>query len=510
MEIELKLQIHPRDVDTLRHHPLLEKYAIAAPRNQKMADIYFDTPEFDVRQFDAGLRIRRVNGKWIQTLKFGGDVKGGLHSRYEIESPVIGSEPNLEQLRNDTADQSPLFNMLHSEGFNERLTRIFTTHITRRVWQLRLPCGDEVEFVFDLGKIECGKLEVPISEIEIELKAGDPVHLFDFALALLEDIPLHIGALSKADRGYALCKPTSSTPDEAGPIPLSKHTTLEQAFQQIIGDCMKQIQANAHCLERIDDSESVHQMRIGLRRLRTSLKLFKHLLQPPAKILHELDWLAAHLGAARDWHVLAASTLPAIAKKMPSEIQLTQLTRAATHTAFEKQQAVKVAINSPRFTWLILSITRWIVGRHWRNTQSSQIRKQMKEKAILFCGDMLAHEQRRLLKRGKKLSAANPNSRHRVRSGIKTMRYASDFFQLLLPSKKLRPFIASLKALQDELGWINDAVVARNLLAEVGEEKSHLQTKIHFLNGYLTNCIDNGGQQIEKLWKNFELVKLRC
>ena len=509
MEIELKLQIHVQDVDTLRHHPLLEKYAISVPRNQKMADIYFDTTAFDIRQSGAGLRVRHVNGQWIQTLKFGGDVKGGLHSRHEIESPVIGPEPDTEQLRN-AADETPLFNMLHSAGFNELLTHVFTTRITRRVWQLRLPCGDEVEFVYDFGKIQSGKLEVPISEIEVELKTGDPVHLFDFALALLEDIPLQIGTLSKADRGYALCNPASSTADETGQIHLSKHATLEQAFQEITGNCMRQIQGNASSLARINYPESVHQLRIGLRRLRTSFKLFKNVLQPPTKILQELDWVAAHLGAARDWYVLAASTLPAIANEIPSVIQLTQLRRAAVHTAAEKQEAAKAAVNSPRFTWLMLSITRWIVGRKWRNTQSSQIRKRMKEKATRFCGDMLAHEQRRLLKRGKKLIAADPHSRHCVRSAIKTMRYTSGFFQSLLPSKKLRPFIASLKALQDELGWINDAVVARNLLTELGEANSHLQTSVHFLNSYLTRLIDSDDQQIGKLWKKFEQVKLRC
>jgi hypothetical protein len=84
---------------------------------------------------------------------------------------------------------------------------IFTTRIKRRGWALRLPQGDEVECVLNIGNIECSSRKVPISEIELELKAGDPTHLFDFALALHQDIPMQIGNLSKADRGYALYAP---------------------------------------------------------------------------------------------------------------------------------------------------------------------------------------------------------------------------------------------------------------------------------------------------------------
>ena len=42
------------------------------------------------------------------------------------------------------------------------------------------------------------------SRIELELKQGDPLALFDFASALLRDIPLRIGVQSKAQRGYTL------------------------------------------------------------------------------------------------------------------------------------------------------------------------------------------------------------------------------------------------------------------------------------------------------------------
>ena len=49
MEVELKLLVSPQDAEALRQHPLLKKYATSKPHEQKMSDIYFDTPELDIR-----------------------------------------------------------------------------------------------------------------------------------------------------------------------------------------------------------------------------------------------------------------------------------------------------------------------------------------------------------------------------------------------------------------------------------------------------------------------------
>lgn len=509
MEIELKMQIDSRYVKTFRNHPLLKKYALSVPYDQKMSDTYFDTPDLDIQRSNAGLRVRRINRKWVQTLKYGGGVNGGLHSRHEWETTIAAPVPNLPELHNMVGHKAILSKLLRSTDINQRLSPIFTSRVTRSIWKLRLPQGDEVECVLDLGKIECNNQEVRISEIEIELKSGDPVHLFDFALALLQDVPLQIGTLSKADRGYALYALPSSIAVKAIPIRLSKQMTLEQAFQQIASNCMAQIQGNASCLARNDEPESVHQMRVGLRRLDTVLDLFKKLLQPPAEMLQELDWLAAQLGAARDWDVLAGSTLPAIADLMPEEIRLIQLTQAAVDAAHERHKAAAAAVCSPRFTRLILSFTRWVLGCDWRDTQSSQNQRRFNDRMTRFSGDMLEHQHNRLLKRGKKLKVTSPAVRHRVRIAAKTTRYTTEFFQSIFPRKKVRPFVAALSALQEELGLLNDKATALDLLRELRDQHIYLEESANFLCGYLICPIDNDNKKIRMLWKTFKAIKFR-
>ena len=81
METELKLLVSPSDAEALRQHPLLKKYASDPPHEQTLSGIYFDTPNYDLRRADAGLRVRQVGKDWVQTLKVGGQAVGGLHRR---------------------------------------------------------------------------------------------------------------------------------------------------------------------------------------------------------------------------------------------------------------------------------------------------------------------------------------------------------------------------------------------------------------------------------------------
>lgn len=510
MEIELKLLLNSQDAEALRQHPLLKQYATSKPHEQKMSDTYFDTPDLHIRRCDAGLRVRRVGNDWVQTMKGGGSVAGGLHSRHEWESRVAGPAPDLALLRDVVDRKTAWGKLLRSPVVEDQLLPIFSTQVKRMVWQLRLPQGDEVECVLDQGNLECDDKKVPISEIELELKSGDPTRLFDFALALQQDIPMQIGNLSKADRGYALFAPQPHAAVKATPLKLSKRMTIEQVFQVIAVNCMAQIQANEAGVAQQHDVESLHQMRVGLRRLRSALGLFKDVLQPPEDLQQELDWLATQLGAARDWDVLAGSTLPAVSEAAPDETLLAEVKLAALGKAHEKHEAASAAVSSSRYTRLILCFTRWVQGCGWRDAMSPQDQSHLTARVRKFARNMLVYDQRRLLKRGRKLHGASPKARHRVRIAAKKTRYATEFFQSLYSSKRVRPYVAALSTLQDELGWLNDAAVADRLLKELQDGQAHLEGSAGFIRGYLASRVKNDDKKIRKLWNKFTPMKLPC
>jgi inorganic triphosphatase YgiF len=312
MEIELKLALARGDVEALKRHPLLKAYALALPTEHELDDTYYDTPDLRILRSGAGLRVRQVAGAAIQTMKAGGSVEGGLHSRHEWESRVAGPRPELDKLRELVDAKGPWSKLLCSGSLEDALTPVFTVRLWRTLWVLQLPEGSEVEFVLDQGDIESRGRRLPVSEIELELKAGTPAHLFDFALALQKDLPFQIAQSSKAERGYGLFEPRPWKAVKAGPVELAEAMTVEQAAQAIIGNCLQQIQANQPGVAECRDARALRQMRAGLRRLHCALEMMTDVIDLPQALGEELDWLAGELGAARDWDVLAGSTLPAL------------------------------------------------------------------------------------------------------------------------------------------------------------------------------------------------------
>ena len=501
MEIELKLLLAAQDANHLRRHPLLKAYATAQPRQQTLSDTYFDTPELHLRQRDADLRVRRVDKVWVETMH------GGAGGR-EWHAPLAGPAPDLAALRDIVASKSASGKLLRSPSLEERLMPVFTARVRRSVWALRLPQGDEIECVLERGKIECDGRQVPISEMELELKSGEPAHLFDFALALQQDIPLQIGHLSQADRGYALLAPQPPAAVKASALKLSPHLSIEQAFQAIAINCIAHIQANQAAVALAHDVEGVHQMRVGLRRLRCALGLFKDVLQAPEDLQQELDWLADQLGAARDWDVLATATLPALAAAAPGGPRLAELGLAARARADDKHQAAALAVASARHARLILTLTRWVLGCGWREAILMRDAPRLAAPLRAFARKMLAQRQRRLLGRGRHLRGAGPQARHRIRIAAKKMRYASEFFQSLYAPARLRPYVAALSALQDELGWRNDAAVAADLLQQLQDGQAELDGSAGFARGYLLARETGANRKLHRLWQGYAALKL--
>ena len=503
MEVELKLLFAAHDADTLRRHPLLQEYATAQPREQTLTDTYFDTPDLRLRQSAARLRVRKVDNTWVETMH-GGSRTGAR----EWHAPLAGPAPDLAALRDVVGHNSASGKLLRLPLLEDRLAPIFTTRVKRMVWALCLPQGDEVECVLEQGRLECAGMKVPISEIELELKSGQPAHLFDFALALQQDIPLQIGQLSQAERGYALFAPQPPAAFKATPLKLSKHMNIEQAFQAIALNCLAQIQANEAAVVEAHDVEGVHQMRVGLRRLRSALGLFKDVFQAPDDMQQELDWLTTQLGAARDWDVLATATLPALAAAAPAEPRLAGLMLAAHARADDKHEAAALAVASARHARLILSLRRWVLGCGWRDAMLMQDGHRLAAPLGGFARKTLLQRQRRLFDRARQLRAASPETRHRLRIAAKKTRYASEFFQSLFSARTLRPYVAALSALQDEFGWLNDASVGSRLLQELQEGQAELDAGAGFARGYLLARSSNDDRKIHKLWHDFAAMKL--
>lgn len=196
-EIELKLLIDSANIPQLLQHPLLKSACKSGPLRQKLHSIYFDTPELDLMRQRISLRLRQTGGHWIQTVKGGGKVEEGLHQRPEWEVPVIGGMPDFDKL-----SASP-WHSFFTPDIQSKLMAIFVTDFWRTIWLMELP-NCLIELALDAGEIHAKNKQVPICEVELELKSGAPESLFDLARELRKSIALQPEDRSKADRGYML------------------------------------------------------------------------------------------------------------------------------------------------------------------------------------------------------------------------------------------------------------------------------------------------------------------
>ncbi|MYN38682.1 CHAD domain-containing protein [Duganella sp. FT109W] len=470
MEVELKLLLAPEHNELVQQHPLLGEPA----RVQQLTARYFDTPDLHLLRHGAGLRVRKVDGEWVQTMKAGGSVQSGLHSRNEWEGVVDRSWPRLGKLRKLIGDDPQWLAVLDETNLKERLEPLFLVDVQRHVWDLEID-GNRIEVALDVGHIERKTQRVPVNEIELELKDGDPAGLYAFALQLLEDIPLRLSNINKAERGYMLVRDTGQAPFRAKALELDADATLSDALPAVLGNCLEHIQRNELAVIDSDDPETLHQMRVGVRRLRSAIKLFDPVAPCPPALQEDISWLGTVLGAARDWDVMLTSTLQHIDVSPGGQHGLMELQSLAQQTAQAKRQEAAQALLSPRYTKLMLTLGSWML----------QTAPLLNGPAAQFSRQTMQQLHKSLLKRAARMDDGDPASAHRTRIAAKRGRYALEFFHALYRDKSTRTYLKALAAAQEELGQHNDLVVADRLLQELAQQHPPADGAIQFARGYL-------------------------
>ncbi|MET1076406.1 MAG: CHAD domain-containing protein [Pseudomonas sp.] len=506
MESELKLRVEPDNVGRLKDHPLLAQYCRQPPQQTDMTATYYDTPDLLIRQAKAHLRVRQSHQRWRQTFKAELSTLAGLHRREEWETFVDGPEPDLEQLRQQIGCHvhwQPLLQHLEQQL---DLQPLFSTQVSRTVWNLHLPTGEEVEAALDEGSLTCGDLSLPIGELELELRSGQPASLFRLALELIKVLPLRLDNRSKPDLGYALLARQTHPAVKATALSLSADSRVEQAFRAVISNCLAQVQANEPGVAKSRAPDSLHQMRVGLRRLRSALRLFERAIPCPASLQTQLEELTAQLGVARDWDVLLGSTLPWASTRRDDPRDLTALRHALAEQATQAHQAASRAVTSPAYSELLLAFGAWLEERPWRDAPDGDPRRL--DKALdSFADKRLKQAHGRLLRRARGLKQAEPQRLHRLRIAAKRLRYACEFFQSLYPKRRLCNYVEALSGLQDELGKLNDAHVAEALLDRLLPEQPALQPDVDWLKERLVALQADEIKPLRQRWKQFKRIK---
>jgi triphosphatase len=446
-ETELKLRLAPTDVRRLR--AALRRLA-GPPRRTHVLSIYYDTPELALAARGYALRIRRVGRQWVQTLKGGGAESGGLHRREEENLKVRAPRPDATALAAAGLDPASL-------------TPVFVTDFQRESWPIAH--GEaRLEAALDRGVIRCGERERAFLELELELNAGPSRALYQVARLLASQIPLAPEPRSKAERGYALFEGREEAPTRATVPPLFPRQSVDAAFATLFGHTLQQITRNQPGVLASGDPEFLHQMRVGLRRLRALFTLFREAVPADtwAGWAPRLRTLAAKLGQARDWDVLAMQLLPAF--EASEEMRAPHLRRAIAARRRQAHAEVQALVGGTAYGVLMLEMGEWLASRGWRKGADASRRSLLAAPVARLAGEWLEKRRRRFLRAGEKLKWGDDVKRHRLRVQAKKLRYGLEFLGTLLPEAVRKPWLRRLSRLQDRLGELNDLAEAAQVM----------------------------------------------
>ncbi len=471
-EIELKLAIDPADVAAFRRLPLLREKCIGGPTRRKLLNVYFDTLGLALSHHAIALRLRKSGGKWLQTLKTAGVSTGGMHQRGEWEFALPAPQLDLAMFR-----ETPLATLAQAKALHLTLKPVFRTDFDRTTWIIELAPGQRVEVALDQGIIRAGGHESVISEIEIDLLEGSTAAAFDVALALVKGVAMRPAIRSKAERGFLLFRPQAPVARRARPIELRREWTPNDAMRTITAACLDHYEANVEGALDSNDPEYVHQLRVALRRLRSAIHIFR-----PAHADHvsaELKWLANTMGAARDWDVLATSTLPALFGPNKKSAAARKLLAAAAQRQALARDDARAALVSGRAAMLVMTLARWVhitadfaLLPDEAANHGDDMTVPASQDLTRFASHKINRSYRRVARSKDALVDMAPDARHRLRIKAKHLRYALEFFSSLFPAKRVVQYVKALGRIQDGLGATNDDAVALRLIGELAPAKA--------------------------------------
>ncbi len=462
-EIELKLELASGTVDDLLVHPALSGLTPLPGQSGQLHAIYFDTADHALRREGLSLRIRHKNGSAIQTIKAEGPHGSLVMDRGEWETSVDG------QLDLSVAAKTPLASLVSDEATRKSIVPVFTIDTDRKAFEADFN-GSLIEASLDQAKISGAHQEVTFSEVELELKEGNPATLFAFARRLSEAAPFRLSVLAKSARGYRLLDTASLQPSRAKPIELPENATCAEAFQIIARSCLSQMLHNEALVRQTQDPIVLHQMRVGLRRLRSALSLFgKQLLTDPesAEMKSELLWAGQAMGKVRDFDVLLERIRSSKAEYDTSQVIKVERGRG------EAYRELLETLESRRFMETSLKAAAWIEAGTWATTDTKKQKQARERPARDFAADEMSRRFKSIRKSGKRLRERSEEERHELRIRIKKLRYGTEFFGSLFPkakAQKRRKNLASvLEELQEMLGELHDLSVSGSLAPSLVE-----------------------------------------
>ena len=493
IEVELKLAVSPRDLRDARRLPWLKNLTNGPVSRKNLVSVYFDTSKFKLRNNGLTLRVRSGDHKRLQTIKSNNNCSNGVLGRDEWEVEIAGDEPDLK-----LAKDTPLAPLL-TPKLKKSLRPVFETHVRR----ISVPVyfgSSNIEIAFDRGYIKTDARDEQISEIELELKKGDRADLAQLSERIARSIPTAYGALTKPERGYALSASADTQPVFAEKIALAPTVSTGDAFSLIGLSCLHHMAANENAA-RNGHSEGVHQMRVGLRRLRATISVFKNVVQSAdaENVNSGLKWLTERLGPARDFDVLVKETVGPLREANPDHPEIALLEADLAERRLSSFENASAAVAGERYRTVVFETALWLLNGDW--SRNADLTRKRDQPVTEFARDALAKRKKKIVKKIGKVARLDARQRHKVRIAVKKLRYATDYFRSLFAEAKAKKarkrFDKTLKSLQDALGKLNDISVHERLARQYIHPSKQVRNKPE--KAYAMGFLSGGEKNISRV-----------
>ena len=290
----------------------------------------------------------------------------------------------------------------------------FLVH-TRRPIRCCAPPGRSgfLGFVFFIGGTVLSGLLNPIFWtlylLELELKHGRLHDLTPLVGRLNRGLPVAFGAQTKSDRGYALKLGEERKAIRAKDITLDASQRAGAAFAQIGLSCLCHLAANQNAVDA-GDGEGIHQMRVGLRRLRAAISLFASMLtdKETESIKTDLKWLTEQLGPARDVDVLVEEAIVPLRAANPDQPEIAILERDVKRERDEDIERAQAAVRSKRYRQAILRTALWLIDGHWTRAVSGRGRDRS---VVAVATEILDRRTKKIVMRARNLRSLEARGR---------------------------------------------------------------------------------------------------
>ena len=217
----------------------------------------------------------------------------------------------------------------------------------------------------------------------------------------------------------------------------------------MVASCLAQILANAGEIARgSHEAEHVHQLRVGLRRLRSVAREMKRFAAGmPDGWEAVIKPVFAALGESRDRHVLATSVVPALQRAGAP-------LRDATAPSGSDAKAVRDLVRGAAFQGTLARL------RAFAGAADAEPERADDGAGLAYLVGRLRKLERRIARAARRFRQLPFPHRHRLRKQLKRLRYLAEFAAPAFPRREVDAWLKKIAPVQDRLGQYIDDVQA--------------------------------------------------